>query len=133
MAYSKKKIYEQALAVIKKHNLFWIEDVAALLPITKKTFYEWWPEKSNESNAIKKMLYENKVRTKSAIRAKLFKGKGMELIALYKLLANEHELRALSGQYHDLTTKGDKINANLSTLSTDELIKRANAMKKLSE
>jgi len=38
MAYDKKKILKDALELIEKHHLIFIDDVVGLLPISKKTF-----------------------------------------------------------------------------------------------
>lgn len=106
MPYDRKKIYKQAEEAIKKNNLFFIEEVVAYLPIVKKTFYEWWPPESNESNSLKELLDHNKIKTKSAIRAKLYRGtKASELIALYKLIATDEERKALSMNYHEANIK----------------------------
>jgi len=101
MAYNRDEIYQQAQAAIRDHNLFFIEDVVAFLPISKSTFYEFFPVESDESNALKKMLEDNKTRTKASIRNKLYKGKGGDLIALYKMICTEDERRALSMSYID--------------------------------
>ena len=73
MAYDRKEIFEQAKEAIKKNNLFFIEDIVAFLPITKKSYYEFYPIGSDESNELKELLEENKIKTKSSIRAKLWK------------------------------------------------------------
>ena len=49
MAYDKGKIFEQAKEAIAKNNLFFIEDIVAFLPISKKTYYENFPLESDES------------------------------------------------------------------------------------
>jgi hypothetical protein len=103
MAYNKKKIFEQAKEAITKNNLFFIEDVVAFLPIAKKTYYEYFPIGSDESNELKGMIEQNKIKTKSAIRAKLFKGeKASELLALYRLICTPEEHQRLNQQYIDL-------------------------------
>ena len=61
MAYNKKKIHEQAIEAINKNNLFFIEDVVAFLPISKSTFYDYFPIDSNELNDIKELLEQNKI------------------------------------------------------------------------
>ena len=100
MAYNKKEIFEQAKSAIKENNLFFIDDIVAWLPISKPTLYEFFPLESNELNILKRMLNINKVRTKSAIRAKLFKGqKAAELLALYRLICTPEERKALNQQY----------------------------------
>ena len=110
MANDKVKIFEQAKEQIEKNNLFFIEDIVAFIPISKPTFYDYYPVDSNEFNTLKEMLEENKVKTKSSIRAKLYKGnKAAELLALYKLICSDDERKALSMQHVDHTTKGKRI------------------------
>ena len=114
MANDKNKIFELAKEQIKKNNLFFIEDVVAFLPIAKKTFYEYFPIDSDESNDIKSLLEENKIRTKSAIRSKLYQSaKAAELLALYRLICTPEEHQKLNQQYIDHTNKGEKFNTEL--------------------
>lgn len=111
MAYDKNKIFEQAKAQIKENNLFFIEDIVAFLPISKPTFYEYFPVDSNELNILKELLEQNKIKTKSSIRVKLFKSsKAAELLALYRLIATPEEHKLLNQSYIDHTTKGKEIN-----------------------
>lgn len=120
MAYNKKKLYEQAQEAIKKNNLFWIEDIVAWLPCDKTTFYRYFKKESNEYNTLKGMLETNKTKTKSAIRAKLFKGnKATELLALYRLIATPEEHKKLNQSYIDHTSKGKGM--SVSVLSVDPL------------
>jgi hypothetical protein len=110
MAYKKEILYEQAQKAISENNLFFIEDIVAFVPCAKPTFYEYFPVDSNEMNNLKAMLEENKVKTKSAIRAKLFKSqKAAELLALYRLICTKEEHQLLNQQYIDHTTGGEKI------------------------
>lgn len=114
MAYDKKKIFEQAQKAIKENNLFFIEDIVAWLPCDKTTFYRFFQVESNEYNTLKNLLDENKVKTKSAIRAKLFKSqKAAELLALYRLICTPEEHQLLNQQYIDHTSKGEKIQQNI--------------------
>jgi len=102
MAYEKDKIYEQAEIAIKKNNLFFIEDIVAFIPCGKDTFYRFFPKGSNEYDNLKELLDANKIKTKSSIRSKLYKGnKASELLALYKLICTDKERRALSMEYKD--------------------------------
>lgn len=106
MAHDRQKIFKQAKEAIEKNNLFFIEDIVAWLPITKKTLYEWWPADSDECNTLKELLEQNKIKTKSAIRAKLYKSpKAAELLALYKLICTEDERRALSMTHVEANVK----------------------------
>lgn len=111
MAYNRDKIYKQALEAAEANNLFWIEDIVAWLPCDKTTFYRFFPTESNEYNNIKEILDQNKVKTKSEIRKKLFKSdKASELLALYRLIATEEEHKRLNQSYIDHTSKGDRVN-----------------------
>lgn len=110
MAYDTQKLYKQAQEAIKANNLFFIEDIVAFIPCSKPTFYEHFPVDSDEFNTLKTMLEDNKVKTKSAIRAKLFKSaKAAELLALYRLIATPDEHRKLNQSYIDHTSKGEKL------------------------
>lgn len=110
MAYDRKKIYDQAEEAIKKHNLFFIEDIVAFIPCDKTTFYRFFPVGCNEYNTLKDLLDNNKVKTKSAIRAKLFKSnKASELLAVYRLIATPEEHQKLNQSYVDHTSKGKEI------------------------
>lgn len=110
MAYDTNKLYKQAQDAITKHNLFFVEDIVAFIPCSKPTFYEHFPVDSNELNNLKALLEENKIRTKSSIRAKLFKSnKAAELLALYRLIATPEEHQKLNQSYIDHTSKGDKL------------------------
>ena len=97
MAYDKQKIFEQAKEMIVKHKLFFIEDIVAFLPIAKKTFYEYFPIESNESNELKGLLETNRIELKVSMRSKWYKSNAPALqMALMKLIATPEELRKLS-------------------------------------
>ena len=110
MAYDKEKLYQQAEEAIKKNNLFFIEDIVAFLPCSKKTFYEYFNTESNELHTLKDLLDDNKIKTKSSIRAKLWKSnKASELLALYRLIATPEEHQKLNQSYVDHTSKGKQM------------------------
>jgi hypothetical protein len=132
MAYDKKKIFEQAKDAITKNNLFFIEDIIAFIPISKPTFYDYFPIESNELNTLKGLLEQNKTKTKSSIRAKLYKSeKAAELLALYRLICTPEEHQKLNQQYIDHSSKDGSMSPNLSNLSNEELEKRLNLVSKL--
>ena len=109
MAYDRDKLYQQAQTAITENNLFFIEDVVAFIPCSKPTFYEHFPVDSNELNNLKDLLEKNKIRTKSAIRAKLYKSpKASELLALYRLICTPEERKMLNQNYIELTGKEGK-------------------------
>lgn len=110
MAYKTSELYERAIEAIDQNNLFFISDVIAYLGISSETYYNHFPLESKESNAIKERLNKNAMRTKVSIRSKLHQSTSPAgLLALYKLLATEDERRALSMEYRDHTSKGEKI------------------------
>ena len=98
--YNKKDLFEQAKKAIKDNNLFFFSDVTAMLPCHHSTFYEYFKPDEKEHTELKEMLEANKIRTKSSIRAKLFKSnKAAELLALYRLICTPEEHRLLNQQY----------------------------------
>lgn len=108
MAYDRTKIYEQAQELIKTKKLFFIEDVVTLLPISKKTFYEWFQIDSDECNTIKELLDKNKIEIKNGLRNKWYNGNNpLTQMALYKLIGTEEE-------YHRIaSTKTENKNINV--------------------
>jgi hypothetical protein len=108
MAYDRIKIYNQALDLIEKKKLFFIEDVVTLLPISKKSFYEWYPIDSDECNTIKEALDKNKIDVKNGLRNKWYNGNNpLTQMALYKLIGTEEE-------YHRIaSTKTENKNINI--------------------
>jgi len=109
MAFDRDKLYQQAQTAITENNLFFIEDVVAFIPCSKPTLYEHFPVDSNELNNLKDLLEQNKIRTKSAIRAKLYKSpKASELLALYRLICTPEERKKLNQNYIELTGKDGK-------------------------
>jgi hypothetical protein len=98
MAYDKKKIFDDAIRISKEKKCFFVEQLVSFLPIAKKTFYEWYPIGSNESNAIKDSLNENKVEVKTAMYNKWFNSSAPALqISLMKLIATDEEAHRLNG------------------------------------
>lgn len=108
MAYDKKKIFQQAKEVIIKHKLFFIEDIVSFLPISKKTFYDFFPVESDESNELKELLNQNRTELKVSMRSKWYKSNAPALqMALMKLIASPEELRKLS-MNHQVTEEVEK-------------------------
>lgn len=105
MAYDKKKILKDALELIDKHALIFVEDIVSLLPISMSIFYQWFPAKSEEMETIKKALEKNRVSMKSNMRKKWYKSDNATLqVALMKLIANEDEAARLSGNTREKET-----------------------------
>jgi hypothetical protein len=108
MAYDRIKIYNQALDLIEKKKLFFIEDVVTLLPCDKTTFYRFFEVESNEYNTIKEALDKNKIDVKNGLRNKWYNGNNpLTQMALYKLIGTEEE-------YHRIaSTKTENKNINI--------------------
>lgn len=97
MAYDKQKIFEQAKEMIVKHKLFFTDDIVAFLPCSKSTFYEYFPDKSDELDKLKELLNLNRTELKVSMRSKWYKSNAPALqMALMKLIATPEELRKLS-------------------------------------
>lgn len=109
MAYDKEKIFKQAKEAITKNNLFFVNEIWAWLPCGRSWFYDAFPDGSDELDTFKGMLEQNKIKTKSSIRAKLYKGeKAAELLALYRLIGTPEERQILNQQYIEMKQIQDK-------------------------
>lgn len=107
----KDKLFEQALKIAKDKRLIFIEEVIAYLPISKPTFYDYYPKDSNDFNKLKRVINDNKIDIKQGLREKWYESDNATLqMALYKLTAREEERKKLAMSYVDNTTKGEKIN-----------------------
>lgn len=108
MAYKTEDLFNTAIEQIKKHKLFFIEDIIAFLPCSKPTFYEHFP---NESNFYKRMFEElerNRIELKVSMRSKWYNSNAPALqMALMKLIASPEELRRLSMQ-HQVNEEAEK-------------------------
>jgi hypothetical protein len=97
MAYDRIKIYQQALDLIEKKKLFFIEDVVTLLPCSRSTFWEFFPDKSDELDNIKEALDKNKIEVKNGLRNKWYNGNNpLTQMALYKLIGTEEEYHRIA-------------------------------------
>lgn len=111
MAYDRLEIFEQAKEVTKENNLFFIEDIIAYLPISKPTFYDFFPIDSNELNDLKELLEHNRVSLKVSMRKKWQDNPAPALqMALMKLIASPEELKKLSMQF--IESENTNVNKN---------------------
>ena len=111
MAYDRNKIFEQAKEMIVKHKLFFVDDIVSFLPCSKSSFYEFYPDGSDELDELKRLLEVNRTTLKVSMRSKWYTSNAPALqMALMKLIATEEERKALSMQHIDHTTKGEQIN-----------------------
>jgi predicted CopG family antitoxin len=107
MAYDRVKIFEDAKSAIEKNKLFFIEDVLAFVPCAKSTFYEFFPDKSEESDVLKELLGKNKTEVKVSMRSKWYKSDNPTLqVALMKIIATDDEAHRLNGSKSVLSLEG---------------------------
>lgn len=110
MQHNRLDIFEKAKVIIVKNRLFFIEDIVSLLPISKPTFYSYFPIDSNEFYELKELLDENRVTTKISMRKKWHDSDNATLqITLMKLICTPEERKAMSMTHTDVTTDGEKI------------------------
>lgn len=114
---TKKEREQLALKAIEEYNLLFIKDIIAYVPFCRSTFYN---DGLDKLDSIKSAIDKNRINTKHALRGKWYKSKSATLqIALYKLVADEEELRRLTNVNVDGTV-------NTVSMTNDE----AQAMKK---
>lgn len=119
------------MQIIEERNLFFIEDLVAFLPCDRATFYRKFPQGCDECDNIKSALETNKVRTKSAIRHRLFNmDNPTAQIALYRMIATPEERDAISTTKTDITSGGEKIAREPLTI---EIIDNRNQIEKQQE
>lgn len=97
MAYDTNVLFDQALTHINRKKLFTFRDVIAFLGISTSTFYAHFPKESNAYKEMDLAMRTHKASMKLAIRKDWLgsKDKGKQAM-LYKLLADEDELRRLT-------------------------------------
>lgn len=114
---TKKEKEKLALEAIDKYNLLFINEIHVYLPFCRSTFYNAGLDKLD---TIKKALEENRIKTKQALRTKWYASKSATLqIALYKLIANDDELRRLT----NVNVEGTLNNVPFTEMDADDLKK----------
>ena len=117
MAYDKEDIFKKAKNLAVLHNLFWIEDIVAMLPCDKTTFYRFFELESNEYNELKAILEDNRINLKVKLRKKWQDSESPALqMGLMKLLSNAEELKRLSVSY----TENENNNKNRNIIEFKE-------------
>lgn len=121
--YTDEELEKMALEAIADYELLSIVDLAAILPISRTTFYNKGMDKID---SIKKAFEKNRLSIKSKLRKQWADSEASATvqIALYKLAANEDELQRLTSSRHELTGKDGKDlveKPDLSKLSDEEL------------
>lgn len=97
MVHNPQELFAKALVAIEENKLFFIEDIADWMGISKGTIYHHFRIGSHEMNAIKEALASNRMRIKVNLRAKMAGSPHpVDRMALYKLIGSEEERRRLS-------------------------------------
>ena len=100
-----RELEQKALKILKeKHDIYFFCDLATELGFSKQWCYELGLDKID---SIKNALMENKRQLKRGLRNKWYNSDNPSSQAmLYKLIADEDELRRLNGSKIELTGAG---------------------------
>jgi hypothetical protein len=121
MAYDRVKLFEQAKKVTIENNLFFIDDIIAYLPCSKSSFYEFYPDGSDELDKLKELLEVNRTTIKVSLRKKWYDSDNATLqMGLMKLIANPEEHRRLSQTHQEHSGEIKTV------ILTDEEVKKIN-------
>lgn len=132
MPYNKEEIFTEVLVVIKENKLKRFSYIEGFVEPCTKTLYDLFKVDSNELHSIKRALGLNKIKAKTKMVNKWEESENATLqIAAYKLIATDEERQALSTNYQKTEHSGEVKTTSLSDLSTEELLKRAEATRKL--
>ena len=122
--YKTEDLLKTAKEAIIKNRLIFIEDIIAFLPCHKSTFYEHFPNESDNYKTMFDMLETNRTTLKVSMRSKWYTSNAPALqMALMKLIATPEELKKLSMQFVESENTNKNIDAGKLT---DEEIKRIN-------
>ena len=122
--YKTEDLFNTAKEAIVKNRLIFIEDIIAFLPCHKSTFYEHFPNESDNYKTMFDMLETNRTTLKVSMRSKWYTSNAPALqMALMKLIATPEELKKLSMQFVESENTNKNIDAGKLT---DEEIKKIN-------
>lgn len=103
MAYDKKKLFEKAKEIALEEDCYFIEQLVSKMPISRKSFYQFYPIGSDESNTIKELLDKNKISIKTKMYKKWFDSENPTLqVGFMKLIASEEEAHRLNGSKQEV-------------------------------
>jgi hypothetical protein len=119
--YDKEEMIRKAIEAIREHNLYFIEDIIAYLPMGKTAFYEYFPNTSNDYKMMYDLLEVNRVNQKVKMRKKWADSDNATLqMGLMKLITTDEERKRLATSY--METKQKHTTVDLSELSTDDIV-----------
>ena len=109
--YKTEDLLKTAKEAIIKNRLIFIEDIIAFLPCHKSTFYEHFPNESDNYKTMFDMLETNRTTLKVSMRSKWYTSNAPALqMALMKLIATPEELKKLSMQF--IESENTNVNKN---------------------
>ena len=119
--YKTEDLFNTAKEAIIKNRLIFIEDIIAFLPCHKSTFYEHFPNESDNYKTMFDMLETNRTTLKVSMRSKWYTSNAPALqMALMKLIASPEELKKLSMQYIESDNKNRNENFDISKIYDTE-------------
>ncbi|HDY86610.1 MAG TPA: hypothetical protein ENH82_00670 [bacterium] len=105
MAYKKETMESDCIKAILDNNLMFQEDIFSFVGFARSTYFD---RSLDKSDAIKKALNDNRIKTKHTLKKKWEKSDNPTLqIALYKLICDDHEFNRLAGVKNDITSGGE--------------------------
>ena len=119
--YKTEDLLKTAKEAIIKNRLIFIEDIIAFLPCHKSTFYEHFPNESDNYKTMFDMLETNRTTLKVSMRSKWYKSNAPALqMALMKLIATPEELKKLSMQFIESENTNKNQNFDISKIYDKE-------------
>jgi len=119
--YDKEEMVRKAIDAIREHNLYFVDDIIAYLPMGKTAFYEYFPNKSNEYKRMYELLEVNRTSQKVKMRKKWSDSDNAALqMGLMKLISTDEERKRLATSY--METKQKHTTIDLSDITTDEIL-----------
>lgn len=96
MAYNTEELFNKGMEAIKKHKLFFIDDIIAFLPCRKSTFYDHFSNKTDYYKRMFEELEKNRTTLKVSMRSQWYKSKSPVLqLALMKMICTDEERKKL--------------------------------------
>lgn len=96
MAYNTKELEKQALKAIEEHNLVFINELPAYIPISRPAIYQKGLDKLD---TIRKAIDKNKIHLKKHLRDKWYnRDHPTTDVVLYKLVSDDYEFGRITQQ-----------------------------------
>lgn len=108
MAYKTEELLELSIKAIKKHKLYFLDDLVAYLPCSAKTFYN---HELHKLPKLKDLVTKNRILVKRKLQRNWENSDNATLqISLMKMISSIEERQKLSQSYIDVQTKGESLN-----------------------